>query len=157
VTVITRQLVQQTATESRDNERRRIVQPFHRTNEDLLRRMLNGIQPDSYTRPHRHPPLLNEEAWLVLQGALALVFFEEDGAVSERLVLRAGSDAFGVDFLGDRFHTLVVLEPDTVIYEVKLGPYAPLAGAEVATWAPAERTSEAVDYLEQLRRAATST
>jgi cupin fold WbuC family metalloprotein len=157
VTVITRQLVQQTARESRDNERRRIVQPFHRTNGDLLRRMLNAIQPDSYAQPHRHPPASNQEAWLVLQGALALVFFEDDGAVCERLVLQAGSDAFGVDFSGDRFHTLVVLEPDTVIYEVKLGPYAPLSGTEVATWAPAEGTSEAVDYLEQLRRAAART
>jgi cupin fold WbuC family metalloprotein len=156
VTVITRELVQQTASESRDNERRRIVQPFHRTNEDVLRRMLNAIQPDSYIQPHRHPSVSDVEAWLVLQGALALFFFENDGAVSERLVLRAGSEAFGVDFPGDRFHTLVVLEPNTVIYEVKPGPYVPFAGTEVAPWAPAEGTSAAVGYLEQLRRAAPS-
>jgi hypothetical protein len=46
-----------------------------------------------------------------------------------------------------------VLEPDSVIYEVKLGPYVPLAGTEAAPWAPAEGSLEAAGYLEQLRAA----
>lgn len=36
------------------------------------------------------------------------------------------------------WHTLAVLEPGTVLFELKPGPYLPLADKEFAAWAPAE-------------------
>ena len=151
IVVLTDNLVDAAVRASRDSERRRMVLPFHRTIDDPLRRMFNALQPDSYVRPHRHAPPSDREAWLVVRGALALVLFDDAGFCRRSIRLGAASSAFGVDFLGDTYHGVVVLEPDTVIYEVKLGPYAPNE-KDLAPWAPGEASSAAPGYLERLRR-----
>ena len=43
-----------------------------------------------------------------------------------------------------RWHSIVVLESGTVIYEIKLGPYAPLAQENLAPWEPAAEDTVAV-------------
>ena len=50
------------------------------------------------------------------------------------------------------WHTLVSLEPGSVLFEAKGGPYAPLLQEERARWAPAEGGRDAPAYLERLRR-----
>jgi cupin fold WbuC family metalloprotein len=146
-----RNLVAETARASRESDRKRIVQPFHRSDGELLRRMLNAIQPESYVRPHRHTLPGAVEAWLVVQGAVACFMFSDTGAVEQIVELSAGGERFGVDFSGAVFHALIALEPDTVLYEVKLGPYVPPGDTEFAAWAPAEGTPESLAYLAQLR------
>ena len=44
----------------------------------------------------------------------------------------------------------VSLKPDTVIYEVKAGPYKDSIDKSFAPWAPAEGTVEGQDYLKNL-------
>jgi len=149
--VLSRSLVEEVTEASRTSPRRRIIQPFHKSDGDLLHRMLNVIQPDSYVRPHRHLEPPKAEAWVVLRGSLAFFTFEEDGRVRDCLSLEAGGEHFGVDLAPGIFHGLVALAPDTVIYEVKNGPYAPANDKAFAHWAPAEGTPEAAGYLASLR------
>ena len=49
-----------------------------------------------------------------------------------------------------QYHTLAALKPDTVIYEVKAGPYKDSIDKSFAPWAPAEGTVEGQDYLKNL-------
>ncbi|MFY0527596.1 WbuC family cupin fold metalloprotein [Archangium gephyra] len=149
--VLSRRLVEEVAEASRTSPRRRIIQPFHKEEADLLHRMFNVIQPDSYVRPHRHLEPPKAEAWVVLRGALAFFTFEDEGRVRDCLSLEAGGEHFGVDLAPGIFHGLVALAPDTVIYEVKTGPYAPANDKTFASWAPAEGTPEAAGYLASLR------
>lgn len=149
--VLSRSLVEDVTEASRTSPRRRIILPFHKREEELLHRMLNVIQPDSYVRPHRHLEPPKAEAWVVLRGALAFFTFEDDGRVRDCLSLEAGGEHFGVDLAPGIFHGLVALAPDTVIYEVKNGPYAPASDKAFAAWAPAEGTPEAAGYLARLR------
>lgn len=149
--VLSRSLVESVAGASRTNPRRRILLPFHKSEAELLHRMLNVIQPDSYVRPHRHLEPPKAEAWVVLRGALAFFTFEEDGRVRDCLSLEAGGEAFGVDLAPGIFHGMVALAPDTVIYEVKNGPYAPGDDKAFPSWAPAEGSPEATGYLVRLR------
>lgn len=149
--VLTRSLVEHVTEASRESPRRRIIQPFHKSDADPLHRMLNVIQPDSYVRPHRHLEPPKSEAWVVLKGALAFFTFEDDGRVRECLGLEAGGERFGVDLAPGVYHGLVALVPDTVLFEVKTGPYAPTNDKAFAPWAPAEGTPEAADYLARLR------
>jgi RimJ/RimL family protein N-acetyltransferase len=51
------------------------------------------------------------------------------------------------------YHGLVALEPDTVLYEVKTGPYAALTDKAFASFAPSEGTPEAETYRLALLRA----
>lgn len=141
---------------SRASPRKRIILPFHRTLDDPLHRMLNAIQPGSYVHPHRHLSTPKSEAWIVLRGELLFVSFDDDGRVDQSAVLAPGGAHFGVDLVPGRYHTIVALEPDTVIYEVKSGPYTKDADKAFAPWAPAEGTPEAEVYLAELEELASS-
>ena len=50
------------------------------------------------------------------------------------------------------WHTFVALEPGSVFFETKAGPWVPLTPEETAQWAPAEGTPEAA-ALEKVWRA----
>lgn len=154
--VLSRSLVEDVCEASRTSPRRRIILPFHKREDELLHRMLNVIQPDSYVRPHRHLEPPKAEAWVVLRGALAFFTFEEDGRIRDCLSLKAGGDQFGVDLAPGVFHGLIALEPDTVLFETKSGPFAPANDKAFAAWAPAEGAPEAAGYmatlLEEYRR-----
>ena len=137
---------------SRSSPRRRVIQPFHRGADATLQRMFNAVQPDSYIPPHRHLDPPKDESWVVLRGALAFFTFDDEGAITECLEIRAGGEIFGVDLAPGVYHTFFALEPDTVVYEVKSGPYSPVTDKSFAAWAPSEGAPEANDYLATLRR-----
>lgn len=155
--VLSRTELDETIAESRVSARKRIIRPYHRSNEDNLHRMFNAIQPGSYARPHRHLEPPKAEAWIVLRGKLLFVAFLDDGTIDHAIVLEAEGERFGVDLVPGRYHTIVALLPDTVIYEVKSGPYARSTDKEFAPWAPAEGAPEVDAYLSNLLRFALPT
>jgi cupin fold WbuC family metalloprotein len=152
LTVLGTDLVANAVAYSRQSPRRRVIQPFHKTDGDTLHRMFNAVQPDSYIRPHRHLDPPKAEAWIVLSGALAFFTFEDDGRVRDCLRIAASGPAFGVDLIAGVFHTFIALEADTLIYEVKPGPYAPATDKDFAAWAPAEGAPAAAEYRGALLR-----
>ena len=88
------------------HSRRRLNHNFHEP-PDVVNRMLNAIEPDSYICPHRHqhPPL--EESFLVLRGAGAVIVFTEVGEVEDILVLDSRCQCWGVEILAGRYHTIL--------------------------------------------------
>lgn len=151
--LITAELVQTAIAHARASPRRRVIQPFHKSDDDPLHRMLNAVQPDSYVRPHRHLEPPKAEAFILLRGALVFFTFEPDGRVRDCVALRAGG-VLGVDLAPGVYHSFVALEPDTVIYEVKTGPYTQATDKSFAPWAPEEGTPQAAAYLASLREEA---
>ena len=143
-------LVQGAITVSQSSPRRRVIQPLHRSESATLHRMFNAVQPDSYIPPHRHLHPPKAESWVVLRGALAFFTFDDQGAIIECLEIRACGPIFGVDLEPGVYHTFFALEPDTVVYEVKDGPYSPTTDKAFPEWAPAEGTPEARAYLAKL-------
>jgi cupin fold WbuC family metalloprotein len=150
--LITQALLQDVATEAAASPRRRKNRNFHHANEDAAHRLLNALEPDSYVPPHRHLDPSKDEAIIALRGRFGMVLFKEDGSVQSTAVLAPQAETLGVDIPHGTFHTLLALEPGSVFFEAKAGPYAALSEAERAPWAPAEGTPESVAYLEQLRR-----
>jgi cupin fold WbuC family metalloprotein len=148
--LMTRKRLDDALMQSRKSPRGRIIAPLHRSLSDPLHRMLNAIQPGSYIRPHRHLDPPKAEAWIVLRGAVLFVTFLDDGTISNHLVLDAESETFGVDLVPGHYHTLAALKPDTIIYEVKTGPYKEATDKSYAPWAPAEGTLEGQNYLRNL-------
>jgi cupin fold WbuC family metalloprotein len=143
-------LLEGAITASQCSPRRRVIQPFHRSESATLQRMLNAVQPDSYIPPHRHLDPPKAESWIVLRGALAFFTFDDHGAIDECVEIRAGGELFGVDLEPGVYHTFFALEPDTVVYEVKDGPYSPATDKSFPEWAPREGTPEARSYLTML-------
>jgi cupin fold WbuC family metalloprotein len=148
---ITQESLERTVSASRSSPRKRIIQPFHRTESAKLHRMLNAVLPGSYIAPHRHLEPPKDESWIVLQGALAFFTFSEHGQIEECLEVRAGGEVFGVDLEPGVYHSFLALEPDTVVYEVKTGPYAPNDDKAFAPWAPREGEPEVAAYLSRLK------
>jgi cupin fold WbuC family metalloprotein len=151
--LMTRERLDEAVRQSRKSPRGRIIAPLHRSPSDPVHRMLNAIQPGSYVGPHRHLDPPKAEAWIVLRGAVLFVTFFEDGGIRDHLVLDANSEMFGVDLVPGHYHTLAALKPDTIIYEVKTGPYEEATDKSFASWAPAEGTAEARNYLSSLLKA----
>ena len=149
---ISRELLEGAIAASHSSPRRRVIQPFHRQEGAALQRMFNAVQPGSYIAPHRHLDPPKAESWLVLRGALAFFTFDDTGAIAECLEVRAGGDVFGVDLEPGVYHTLVALEVDTVVYEVKSGPYSAANDKAFPSWAPREGSAEAGAYLAGLER-----
>ncbi|MGB8170174.1 MAG: WbuC family cupin fold metalloprotein [Chthoniobacteraceae bacterium] len=136
---------------ARESPRRRIIMQLHRSDAEAVQRMLNFWQPGSYARPHCHPAPENIESVAVLKGALGFVVFEPSGAVRAAHRLVAGNAASClVDIEPGVWHTLVPLAEDTVILEIKRGPYDAAADKTFAEWAPAEDSPDAPDYLRRL-------
>ena len=136
---------------SQSSSRRRVIQPLHRDESAHLHRMLNAVQEDSYIPPHRHLDPPKAESWIVLRGALAFFTFDEQGRIEECREIRASSAVFGVDLEPGVYHTFFALEPDTVVFEVKSGPYSPSNDKTFPEWAPAEGSRGAGDYLAWLK------
>jgi cupin fold WbuC family metalloprotein len=144
---ITEDLLEGAIAVSQSSPRRRVIQPFHRDEQATLHRMFNAVQPDSYIPPHRHMDPPKAESWIVLRGALAFFTFDAAGGIEECLEVRAGGSVFGVDLEPGVYHTFIALEPDTVVFEVKSGPYSPASDKAFPDWAPPEGSDKAVAYM----------
>jgi cupin fold WbuC family metalloprotein len=110
--------------------------------------MLNAVQPGSYIRPHRHAAP-RAESLVLLRGVLRFVAFDDAGEIRRAVDLRADGD-LAVDIEGGIYHSMVSLAADSVVFEVKTGPYHPDTDKTWAPWAPAEDAPEAAAYLQDL-------
>lgn len=108
--------------------------------------MAIGMQPGTYIPPHRHLGADKAETLLVLRGRLGVLVFDEHGELLAKRVMVAGGDCLGVDLPPGVFHGLVVLEPDTLMFECKAGPYRPVGEGEQAAWAPREGEPGVAEY-----------
>jgi cupin fold WbuC family metalloprotein len=150
LTFIGDDLVRQAVEAARQSPRRRVILPLHKAHEDRLHRMFNAVQPGTYIRPHRHSAPPKAESIIVLRGAIHFFEFAETGVVLKQARLAAGTSLFGVDIEPGVIHTFVAVQPDTVIFEAKNGPYEATNDKDFAPWAPAEGTPEAAAYLQKL-------
>ncbi|MNF61546.1 hypothetical protein D3C84_431940 [compost metagenome] len=119
--------------------------------EEPCHRMAVGLQPETYIPPHRHLSADKAESLLVLKGRLGLLIFSDGGELLDKRELVAGGDCVGVDLPPGVFHALVVLEPDSILFECKAGPYRPVGEGEQAEWAPREGEEGVAGYLAWMR------
>lgn len=132
------------------NPRGRQHHNFHQM-EEPCHRIAIGLQPSTYIPPHRHLSDDKAETLLVLKGQIGVLVFDEAGHVTSKRILQAGGETVGVDLPAKIYHSLVVLEADSVIFECKAGPYRPVGEGEHAHWAPREGEPGVADYLAWMR------
>ena len=133
------------ASVAQQRPRLRMNHNLHQESE-LVQRFLNVLQPGTYVRPHRH---VREEAgtgfecFLVMQGAIGLLLFDAEGRLLQQERLDARGSLRGVELAENQFHSLVALEPDTVMFELKQGPYQPTADKDFLSGFPQEGAPDA--------------
>jgi cupin fold WbuC family metalloprotein len=108
---------------------------------DPVQRLVIVLQPDSYVRPHRHSR--QWEMLILQQGRGALLIFDTNGRVVDRIELSPTTSI--VQIAIGMWHGFVVLERNTVVVEIKPGPFVP---NEFADWAPKEGAVNAARFLD---------
>ncbi len=135
--------------QARQAPRRRVHRNLHATPDDPVNRLAIAIEPGSYVRPHRHPA--RGELLLAVRGAIDVLLFDDGGALAARHRL-AGDATAVLELPAGTCHTLHALEPGSVFFEVKRGPYEP-TGSAYAHWAPEEGSPQVTEFLGWLARA----
>lgn len=107
------------------SERLRMNHNLHESPDAKAQRLLNALEPGTVLPVHRH--LHTAETYVLLRGRIDVSFHDESGAETRRFALDPEHGCYGVHIPKGEWHTLEVLEPGTVIFEVKDGPYTPLS------------------------------
>lgn len=150
--IIDRDFLERVSSQAQASPRRRRNHNFHASESDTCNRLLNAVEPDSYIQPHCHHDATKDETLVAVRGRLGVIFFDERGAVTATAALAPAGESVGVNIPHGMYHTLVALDPGSVFFEAKAGPYAPLTSREKAPWAPAEGDPTASSYLAELKR-----
>ncbi len=130
--------------------RRRINLNFHHGDPDVFQRMLNALEPGSYVQPHKHQSPDKDEVFVILRGRLAVLTFSDAGEIEDSIVLDASQGQFACEVPARTWHMIAALEPGTVVFEFKHGPYDPTTDKVFAPWAPAENHPDSEKYIRKL-------
>ena len=147
IVLVNEKIINQAIHASRESPRKRIILPFHKSPSDNLQRMLNALQPMSYIQPHRHLDPPKAESVIVLKGGIVYIEFTNTGEIKNFYELSSGSFNIGIDTEPGIYHTFLATAEDTVLFEVKPGPYEPASDKDFASWAPSEGSEKAEEYM----------
>lgn len=131
--------------------RRRSHLNIHKEYSDPAQHFFIALQKDSYIRPHRHH--ISGESLLAVKGKFDYIEFDDDGSITSRTRFGAApcnTLLMWVPIM--QWHTVIALENDCILFEVKNGPYVPEHAKEFAYWAPEENVAESTEYLRFLRQ-----
>lgn len=121
--VINESLLINLSEQAKASPRLRMNLNFHDSLEDKCHRFLNAVEPGADIPIHRHPE--KEETVVVLRGKIRVTTYNDDGSIIEDHVLSPTEGRYGVNEEKNVWHTVEALEPDSVIFECKEGPYVP--------------------------------
>ena len=151
IQIIDRACLDKITAEAEQSPRLRKNLNIHVSPDAACNRLFNAIEPASYIRPHQHLDQAKDETIVIVRGTLGIVVFNKDGEIIQKTILKPVSDAVAVNVPPGVFHTAISLEPGTIFFESKAGPYRPFTDEEFAPWSPAENSPDALIYLERLR------
>jgi len=125
----------------------------HASLDDPVQRLFIAIEPGSYVQPHCHPEKQKWEFFMLVRGRLAALLFDEQGTVLRREELTPAGPVHGFEIPPNTWHCVVALEPGSVFFEVKQGPYTPLSDKGFAGWAPREGDPSCSRFVQWLTTA----
>ncbi|MDX1812085.1 MAG: WbuC family cupin fold metalloprotein [Gammaproteobacteria bacterium] len=146
--IVSHDFIQSLSSKAFTSERRRANFNLHETLDDSVQRFFNAMEPDTYVRPHRHDGDEKWELFIVIRGKACAVTFDENGVIQERQILDCHSENIAIEIPARAWHTIVSLEPGTIMFECKRGPYTPVSDKDFASWAPQEGEADVVKFLD---------
>lgn len=127
--LLNKEVLDQLSKSASENPRLRASFDLRNTEKDHSQRMLNALQPGTILPIHRHPS--TAETLIMVRGSVCQKFYNEKGEVTDTFVLKAGGECSALQIPAGQFHSLECLEPDTVIFEAKDGPYMPVSAEDI--------------------------
>ena len=147
---IDRKTIDETSRMAASSPRKRQNRNFHVSYGDPINRMLNAVEPEAYFPPHKHENPPKREVFLILKGRVLMIEFDDDGRITDHVVLDTREGSFGAEVGPGAWHSIVPLEKGSVLYEIKDGPYSKETDKIFAPWAPAEGAAGADDFVRKV-------
>lgn len=119
---------------------------LHRNVSEQVHEMVIAFHKDSYVRPHRH--INKSESFHVIEGELAVVFFDDEGQVTRKVAmgpLESGKTFF-YRLNSGLWHTLIPLSEFVIIHETTGGPFDK-SDDNFASWSPPDDMRDDVTLL----------
>lgn len=117
-------LLDEVSAKAKINDRLRMNFNLHDSLDAKAQLLLNALEVGTVLSIHRHRH--TAETYILLRGKIRVMFYNEMGEETESFILDPFSGNYGVHIPVGQWHTLEVMENDSVIFEVKDGPYTPL-------------------------------
>lgn len=121
--VLDKALLDQLITEAKVNPRLRKNYDLRNSENDLSQRMLNAIEPGTVMPIHRHPN--TSTTVIIIRGKMRQNFYDDNGILTESVILDAEGDTRAVQIEQGRWHNLESLQSGTIIFEAKDGQWEP--------------------------------
>lgn len=129
--------------------RRRYPKILHEPGAEF-NRVFNFNMHDTYMQPHMHPGEEKIEEIYVVQGKIAVIYFDDTGKITNITCLEKGKVEM-IRVPAFQWHTYVMLTESAISYETMMGKYDPKTWKTMAAWAPVEGTKESFEYLKFLK------
>lgn len=121
--VIDTPLLNQVSKKAKESPRLRMNYNFHQSLDEKCHRFLNAVEPGTVVEIHRHPA--KDESFVLLRGRVVVKTYNDDGNVIDSIELCPKEGKYGVNIPKGVWHNLEAIEPNSVFFECKEGPYAP--------------------------------
>lgn len=144
---LSEQMIEDGLKASRESERLRIILPVHRVQDARVQRMINFLQPGTYIRPHKHPLEHAIESLVLVQGSIRFYTFDENGNVRTDNKIQSKPLPGVVDIEANVWHSFIVLEANTILFECKKGPYDAETDKVFAEWSPDEGSKDVEEWM----------
>ncbi len=141
--------------EATESPRKRSHYNLHESHNDPVQRLCIALKKGTYVKPHHHPKSNKWELMLALKGESTLIIFDKEGVILERHTLSPNQNMSGIELKPNTWHTIFPQSQESVILEVKEGPYTPSVKTDFAHWAPDEGDANVNDFLQWLENANT--
>ena len=119
--IIDNELIDRVVEQAKESPRLRMNYNFHPSLDDKCHRLLNALEPGTEVPIHRHGT--KDETFIILRGRVRVNIYNDRGEVTQTTVLCQEEGNLGVDIPKELWHNVECLEPGSVIFEVKEGPF----------------------------------
>ena len=121
--LIDKQLLDDVSRQAQKSVRLRMNYNFHQSLDEKCHRFLNAVEPGTKVEIHRHPT--KDETFVLLRGRVVVNTYNDDGSVLDCVELCPEEGKYGVNIPKGVWHNLECIEPDSVFFECKEGPFVP--------------------------------
>jgi cupin fold WbuC family metalloprotein len=93
--------------------------------ENYIQCALLNLKKNTTFKPHKHiwkkrsSSVIAQESWIVINGSVKCIFYDLDDKILATPILREGDASFTLQ----GGHTYEILQDNTLVYEMKTGPY----------------------------------
>ena len=119
--VIDKKLLDKVCEQAKESPRLRMNYNFHLSLDEKCHRFLNAVEPGTEVPIHKHPT--KDETFVILRGKVRVTTHNDDGSIIDDNVLCPEEGKYGVNIPKGVWHTIEAMEPNSVIFECKEGPF----------------------------------